>query len=142
MPSRDFSENRQPIHTMIQDAIGSHLARKGVARTDQNGDVMVAYLVIVGNNATTESINDYFGYGRDADALAFKAHKAYTSDNKNPNYFEAGTLIIDLVDGRTFELLFRTHVTRPVLQNVPLDARQANIQGAVDEALKGLKISG
>ena len=44
----------------------------------------MAYLVILGNNASTESINTYFGYGRDAEALHDKAQDAYTS-SKNPN---------------------------------------------------------
>ena len=48
------------------------------------GDVKVAYLVILGNNASTESMNTYFGYSRDAGALLDKAQDAYTS-SKNPN---------------------------------------------------------
>ena len=66
--------------------------------------LIVAYLVIVGNNASTEAISTYFGYNRDAAALHDKAQDAYAS-SKNPNYFEAGTLLIDLIDAKTYKLL-------------------------------------
>ena len=63
------------------------------------------------------SINDYFGYAADADALQNKAQAAYTG-SKNPNYFEAGTLVIDVIDSKTFKLLKRGYATRPILQNL------------------------
>ena len=64
----------------------------------------VAYLIVVGNNVTTSTINDYFGYGPDAAALEDKAQKAYT-EGKQRGFFEAGTLLIDIVDSRTNKLL-------------------------------------
>jgi len=42
---------------MIHDAISRNLAGKGLNKVGSGGDVIVAYLVIVGNNAVTESIN-------------------------------------------------------------------------------------
>jgi hypothetical protein len=104
------------------------------------GDVTVAYLVIVGNNATTEHINTYFGYGGDAAALSDKAHSAYTS-SKNPNYFEAGTLLIDVVDAKTFKVLKRNYAVRPMLSNPTAEVRAENIQSAVNEILKDLRIA-
>ena len=130
--------NRQA--PMIQDAITKNLATRGVTKATANGDVTVEYLVIVGNNATTTTINDYFGYGEDATALHDKAHTAYT-ESKNPNYFEAGTLVIDLIDSKTFKLLKRGHATRPILRNIPDDERAARIQEVVDEILRDLRVN-
>ncbi len=64
---------------------------------------------------------------------------AYT-DGKQRGYFEAGTLLIDLVDSRTQKVLRRNYVTREILQNVPIDVRKARIQEAVNEILQGLSI--
>jgi hypothetical protein len=139
-PSPGYTDNRQVVHTMIQEAITKNLAAKGVTKVANGGDVTVGYLVIVGNNATTESISTYFGYGEDAAALHEKAHTAYT-ESKNPNYFEAGTLVIDIVDSRTFKLLKRGYATRPILRNLPDDARAARLQEVVDEILRGLRIA-
>jgi len=141
MAAADFAENRQPVHALIQEAIGNNLARKGVSRTTGAGDVTVAYLIIVGNNVSTTSINDYFGYGRDASALVNKAHNASAIKNQNPNFYEAGSLVIDLIDSRSHELLWRSYVVRPILRNPPADVQKSRIQEAVDEALKSLRIA-
>jgi hypothetical protein len=135
-----YADNRQAIHGMIQDAVTKNLAAKGVTRTATGGDVTVGYLLIVGNNASTASLNDYFGYGSDAAALHDKAQKAYTA-SKNPNYFEAGTLVIDITDSKSFKLLKRGYASRPVLRDLPADARAARLQEVVDEILRDLRFA-
>ena len=103
------------------------------------GDVIVSYLVIIGDNASVEAINAHFGYKDDAAALSDKAFLAYTR-SKNPNHFASGTLLIDIVDARSFKLLKRNYAVRPLLRDAaPADTR-AIIQSAVDEALAGLSI--
>jgi hypothetical protein len=138
-PAPDYADARMHVHALIQEAITKSLATRGVGKVDAGGDVTVSYLLIVGNNATTTAINDYFGYGESESALQEKAHKAYTG-SKNPNYFAAGTLVIDLVDSRSFKLLKRGYATREILQNIPDDQRAARIQGVVDEILKDVRI--
>ena len=134
------SDPREAIHLLIQDGITQNLAAKGVQKVASGGDVTVAYLVIVGNNATTESITTYFGAGRDASGLTDKAHAAYT-ENKNPNYFEAGTLLVDVIDAKTYKVLYRNYGVRPVLRNPSASTRAANIQEVVTELLGNLRIA-
>ena len=135
-----FADSREQIHAMIQASISRKLASKGLNNVASGGDLIVAYLVIVGNNVSTEAINTYFGYGRDTYALLEKAQDAYSS-SKNPNYFEAGTLLIDLLDAKTFKLLKRSYVVRPLLRNPSQEVRAARIQEAVDAALQDLRIT-
>ena len=135
-----FADSREQIHAMIQDSISRNLASKGLNRVASGGDVIVAYLVIVGNNASTEAISTYFGYGRDASTLHEKAQAAYNS-SKNPNYFEAGTLLIDLIDAKTYKLLKRSYVVRPLLRDPSAEVRAGRIQEAVDAVLKDLRIA-
>ena len=126
--------NRRAVLMAIQGAITKDLTARGVAQVPANGDVTVAFLVIAGNNVVTTALDDCFGYGRDANALLDKAHsKAIKS--KDPNAFEAGTLVIDIIGGQNFKLLSRTHVTRPILQNPTPELRAEHIQEAVTEAL-------
>jgi hypothetical protein len=139
-PAPGFTDNRQAIHALVQDAITKNLASRGVAKAAGVGDITVGYLLIVGNNASTLAINDYFGYGEDAAALQDKAHAAYTG-SKNPNFFEAGTLVIDITDSKSFKLLKRGHASRPILRNLPDDARAARLQEVVDEILRDLRIA-
>jgi len=139
-PAPTYSDNRQVAHTLIQEAITKNLAGRGVTKVDAGGDLTVGYLLIVGNNASTASINEHFGYGPDAAALQDKAQKAYTS-SKSRNYFEAGTLVIDITDSKTFKLLKRGHASRPLLRDLPADARAERVQGVVDEILRDLRIA-
>jgi hypothetical protein len=135
-----FADSREPIHAMIQDSISRNLAGKGLNKLASGGDVTVAYLVIVGNNASTEIINTYFGYGRDDSALHDKAQDAYTS-SKNPNYFQAGTLLVDIIDAKTYKLLKRAYVVRPLLSKPSAEVRAERIQEAVDAVLKDVRIA-
>jgi hypothetical protein len=135
-----FADKREQVHIMIQDAISRDLEGKGLKKVASGGDVMVPYLVIVGNDVSTAAIDTYFGAGRDADALHDKAFDAYTN-SKNPNYFEAGTLLIDIIDGKTYQLLKRSYVVRPLLRDATAEVRAANIQEAVDAVLKDVRIA-
>jgi hypothetical protein len=139
-PEPGMADDRQAVHERIQAAITKNLAEHGVTRVAAGGDVIVGYLVIIGNNATTEAINTYFGYAENADALHDKAHEAYTS-SKNPNYFEAGTLLIDIVDSRNFKLLKRNYATRGVIQNITPEAQAERLQEVVDQILNDLRVA-
>jgi hypothetical protein len=138
-PAPTFSDNREAVHAMIQEAIGKNLTARGMTRVPADGDVTVAYMVILGNNVSTRAINDYFGYSDDAWALQEKAQEAYTSTG-NPNSFEAGTLLIDIVEAKGFKVRMRNYATRPLLRNPPTDARAARIQEVVDEILRDVRI--
>ncbi len=138
-PAPGFADNTEAAHAMIQKAITNNLAARGVARVDAGGDVTVAYLIITGDNVSTTAIRDYFGYGEDLGALHDKAQDAYTG-TKNPDHFEAGTLLIDIVDGKSFKLLKRGYTTRPLMRGLAASARAARIQGAVDEILRDVRI--
>ena len=138
LPEYAFREDRQQVNAFVQEAIAGDLAAKGVKFVAQGGEVTVAYLIIVGNNVSTSAINEYFGYGSDAAALSDKAQKAYT-EGKERGYFQAGTLLIDIINSRTQKLLARNCVTRPALQNPSADARKTHIEEAVNEALKSVR---
>jgi hypothetical protein len=139
-PSPGYADERQAVHTMIQEAITKNLAGHGITKVDSGGDVTVGYLVIIGNNVSTTMISEYFGYGQNAVGLQEKAQKAYTSYD-SPGYFEAGTLVIDVIDPQTNELLKRGYAVRSTMKNLPEDQKEARIQEAVDEILGDLKVT-
>ena len=128
------------VHAAIQEAITTTMARKGVTRVESSPDVMVAYLVVIGDRTSTRAVDTFYGRGRLYGSLLKEAHKAYSSAT-NPTNLEAGTLLIDVLDGRTAALLWRNYVTRTVLQNPSPELRAANIQGAVDEAMQSVRFT-
>jgi hypothetical protein len=136
-----YAEARKQAHAMIQQAIIKNLAAKGVSQVNAGGDVTVAYIVVLGNNVSTTSINDYFGYGPDAEALLDKVHKEQTQASAQRGYFEAGTLVIDILDPKTSKILDRRTTTAQILRNLPMESRAARVQSIVDQALADLRIS-
>jgi hypothetical protein len=133
------ADTRKAVHASIQDSITQGLADRGVTRASTDPDLLVGYLIILGNGVTTLTIDDYFGSGRSSYGEREKAHRAYTKAS-NPNGFEAGTLVVDILDARTFKLLHRRHVTRPLLQEPAESVRQERLREAVNETLQDLRI--
>ncbi len=136
-----YAEERKLAHQMVQQALINNLAAKGVTYTPSGGDLTLAYLIVVGNNASTTSLNTYFGYTPDSEAFVNKVHSEQTGSDSARGYFEAGTLVIDLIDSATSKLLQRRSVSAQLLRNLPADARQARVQALVDQALKDLPLS-
>jgi PBP1b-binding outer membrane lipoprotein LpoB len=140
-PPAPPANNTAPVHAMIQDAITRNLASKGLNHVQSGGDVTVAYLVIAGNNAETTSFADYFGSTGDAYDLLDKVHNAETVGSDRRDYFQAGTLFIDVVNPQTSKLLWRGSTQRDILQNPTPQVRAERIQEAVDSTLQPLRIS-
>ena len=70
-----------------------------------------------------------------------KVHKEQAIKNENRAYFEAGTLVIDILDPQTSKVLKRATVSSPILRNLSPEARQTRIQGFVDQALSDLRVA-
>jgi len=136
----NYAESSQQAHAMIQQAIIHNLAARGITQLPSGGDITVAYLVIVGNNASTTSLNEYFGYTPDANALVNQAHDQQTSES-NRGYFEAGTLVIDILQPNNSKLLQRRSIQAQVLRNLSTEQRTARIQALVDQALGNVPLS-
>jgi hypothetical protein len=136
-----YAEDRKEAHAMIQTALKNNLAAKGVSYVETGGDITVAYLVVVGNNVATTSLNTYFGYSADSAALTEKVHAQQTGDSKDRGYFEAGTLVIDILEPQTSKVLQRRSIQAEVLRNLPAEKRAARVQAIVDQALKDVVIS-
>jgi hypothetical protein len=139
-PAPGFVDNTEAAHAMIQKAITKNLGARGVKRVGAGGDVTVTYLIIIGDNVSTTAIRNYFGYSDDLGDLHEKAQKAYIR-TKNPNHFDAGTLLIDIIDGKNFKLMKRGYATRPLLKNLSANAKQARVQEVVDEILRDVRIA-
>ncbi|MEI6425318.1 MAG: DUF4136 domain-containing protein, partial [Lentisphaerota bacterium] len=136
-----YAENAPQIHAKIQEAITKNLAAKGDAKVANGGDLTVGYLVIISEGATTSAVNDYFGYSEAAADLQDKAHDAFVVGNKNRTPYPEGTLVIDLVEAKTWKLVKRNFVCRPIMRQLPMEERVARLQEAVDEALRSLRVA-
>lgn len=124
------------VHSMIHAAINKEFSTHGISYGKSNSDLTVAYLVMIQNNATTFHYNDYFGRGRDADAIAEYAHLKGAVHTKRNEFFERAIILVDVIDTKTNKIVFRNHYAKDMIDS-PTDAqRKQRVQAAVKEALK------
>ena len=133
------NEQRVQIHKTIQDAIAANLKQKGLNPVSSGGQVQVGYMVIVADNASTATYDEYFGYGRDAAALADKAHKT-VSKSGSRDLIEIGAIVIDVVDPRDSKVLFRSVAHMDVRDVTPAN-RTERINTLVASCLGGLRVA-
>jgi hypothetical protein len=133
------NERRQEVHKLIREAIAGQLGQKGLKQETRGGQVEVGYMVIVADNATTATYDEYFGYGRDGAALADKAHQL-VSKSKSRNLLEIGAIVIDVVDPRDAKVLYRSVAHMDVTDVTPAN-RADRINTLVASCLGGLRVS-
>lgn len=126
----------QPGQRRVREAISSQLRSKGLQITSENPELVVAHLVIIQEDATTTALGEYFGSGLETEAIADLAHRRGVVDKKQPEYFQRAGLVIDILDAKTDELIFRNYVIRDILpEGTPDEVRQRLVSEAVQEVL-------
>lgn len=83
----------------------------------------------------TATYDAYFGYGRDSQEIAELAHIRGSLESKRPDFFRQAGIVVDIVDVRTGELVFRNLIKGDVIQGTSDSARAARIDNAISEAL-------
>jgi hypothetical protein len=123
------------IHRQIQSSLKNEFTRHGLSYGKSDAQLKVAYLVMIQNNAITFHYNDFFGKGRDADALAEYAHLQGVTKSKRDEFFERVIIVVDVIDTKTNKLIFRNHYVNDLVDS-PSDAvRGKRIAAAIRSAL-------
>jgi hypothetical protein len=127
------SDRSKEVNQQLQQAIAAQFEEKGMDVVEKGGDLIVAYLVIIQDNVSTTSINKHFGY-RDSDKMVDKVHKRGTR-GRYPEYVKRGAIVIDLLDAKTYKLVYRDYAVRGVNSSLPEEERRTKINEAVEETL-------
>ncbi len=128
--SASFVEANQ----MIQAAIASQMEQHGIKIVKGNADLIIAHLIIFQNNVSTTYSNQYYGY-QDFSKLVDLAHKKGVT-GQNPEAFQRRALVIDLIDAKTFKLVYRDYSVTGTLANLSEKDREAQINDAVAAVLQ------
>lgn len=130
-----FASRDDRANHAIQSALASTFRANGIAVDPNNADLTVGYLVVVQDNATTQLIDDYFGFGRSSMQIAEIAHERGVIRNNRADYYQAGTVVIDIIDNKTGKLVYRDYATRDVTGELSDAQLQARANSAVQQAL-------
>ena len=135
-PSGPGLEDSPEVNGVIQEAIGKQFQSHGISFGSSETQLIVAYMLIRQDNVSTTMNNDYFGYGRDSIAILDEAHERGVIKNKRPDEFEAGAIVIDILDAKDNQLIYRHFAKRDLLEGADTATRNARINEAVAEALE------
>ena len=120
----------------IKTALKREFSERGLkeAKSIEDAELVIAYLLIVQDGATSTAIRDYYvDSGSDilskAHRLNMKKPKKYYTDS-----YIKGSLVVDIVDREKNELIYRDYATRNVFDSQSEKERQQSIVEAVAEA--------
>lgn len=135
-PNSSFSDaTERKVHGMIQRSLKQQFTANGKSWGGGDADLIVAYMVIYQEPAMTASYDDFFGYGRDGTQIAERAHDVGVVESKRPDYFRSAAIVVDVIDAKTNELVYRNYAQGDVVKGVSDDRRSDRIEAAVGQAL-------
>lgn len=119
----------------IEQAILTELNRKGYRFfPNRQTDLLVAFHVVLSNNESVTTLNNYSGYQL-TNAQAATTDLAKFQDPKHPGEAAEGVLVVDLIDAKKRELLWRGWAKTAVNANQNAAQRTALIQKVVGQVL-------
>ena len=137
-PLPQFAEIEADVNGMIQESIRSLFNDNGMKfqTAGSETDLAVTYLLIMQNNIGTTAIEDYFGYGRDVEPIISAAHQKWVVKGNNNESFEAGTIVVDVLETTNSNLIYRGYAHGDIKRDITDEERASRIADAVEEALQ------
>lgn len=129
MSPDDIGLSNPRVDRAVRNSIESTLVARGyVMTTDGSPDFRVAYVLSIDPRTEITQLNRYYGYGSDWT-------DAYVWPN-NVQVHEDGTLIIDVIDDRTKEMVWRGIGSGEVDRTKSEDKQAKAVAEAVEKILK------
>jgi hypothetical protein len=113
-------------------AIDAALAAKGYQKQASGGDFQVAFIASMSQQTDYTTTSDYYGYGY---GRWYGAGGATTSHTTAYNWTQ-GTLVLDIVDGKSNEMVYRSTAQAEVDQDLSPAERQTRLNSGAIKMLE------
>jgi len=129
MTDASFGLSNPRLDRVVRTSIEATLVDRGFVRTtDGNPDFRINYLLSIDPRTDITQLNRFYGYGSDWT-------DAYIWPN-NVQVHEDGTLVIDITDDRTKQMVWRGIGSGQIDRTKPEDSQTKGLQEAVEQILK------
>lgn len=118
----------------VKSAVQAQMEAMGYNKVNVNPDFLVGWHASVKEKMDVQTINNYYGYGPGWGYNYWNSWGPGYSDTFT-YYYEEGTLILDVVDSKTHQLIWRGTAKAVVDENATPDQRTAKINKAVEMIL-------
>jgi hypothetical protein len=112
------------VYNRIVDAANVHLLNRGMRQNAANPDFLIAAHM---GSQSRINVTDW-GYTYH--------HRGWVSRDIDVYQYQEGTLVMDIIDSGSKELVWRGTATGTIDPNASPETREANIRNAVDKLLK------
>ena len=130
----DGSPGFVEANRMIKEAVAAQMEKNGLQVVEGNADLIIAHLIILQDNASTSYSNQYYGL-QDFFDIVDLAHKEGMKQSY-PEHVEKRALVIDLIDAKTYKLVYRNYALSGTLANLSEQDRKTYIDSMVGQALQ------
>lgn len=127
------------LKNRIHEAVDAALAARGFRKVESNPDFLVAYHVSLDRRRSVQTLNSYYGYGPGWGYGYGAAYRPGYWAGAPETYvyeYEEGTLILDIVDPKNRELMWRGSAQDEVHFTSTPEKDQTQITEAVHEMLE------
>ncbi len=121
-------------HSRIKNAIEHHLAEAGLVEDAEQPDIYVTYHTSSREEVTYHTSSFGAGYGGGWDYDPYWGGRGMSTSTTTANTYERGTLIIDLWDAKSKEMVFRGSASAVVSPNP--DKEEKQIYKAIKKMVK------
>ncbi len=142
-PQKPTGDPRIDGNTILQNrihaAVDAELAARGFRKVSSNPDFLVAYHVSLDKRRSVQTLNNYYGYGPGWGYGYGAAYRPGYWAGAPETYvyeYEEGTLIVDIVDPRNKELMWRGSAQDEVHFTSTPEKEETQLKEAVQRMLE------
>lgn len=114
-------------------AIDAALAAKGFQKQPSGGDFQVAFIATTAQQTDYTTTNDYYGYGY---GRWYGAGGGMSTSRTTAYNWTQGTLVLDIVDGKSNEMVYRSTAEAEVDQDLSPAERQTRLNAGAIKMLE------
>lgn len=128
----DFTNREDRVNEFLQAALRDEFKAQGLKESEEDAELIVSFLLIVQNTAVTTAISDY--YINSGSDIMSEAHRRMGKKNL-PGGYEAGAIIVDIIDKDSGDLIYRDFAKREVLDYLTPAEKEQRVKEAAVEAV-------
>lgn len=128
----DFTNREDRVNAYLQSALKEEFEAQGLKESQGNAELVVSFLLIIQDTAVSTAISDY--YITSGSDILSEAHRRLGKKNL-PGGYEAGAIIVDIIDKNTGDLIYRDFAKREVLDYLTPAEKEKRAKEAAVEAV-------
>ncbi len=137
VPSDDIRVNNEEIDRMVRNSVEKHLATRGYVRVEQDqADYLLSWFGNITDEVKELSLSSF--YARNGYTGLIGTMPKNVKGGKVKKVFSRGTLILDVMDRKTQEVIWRGSATNIIHEKMPKGRKAQYVDASIKKILEDL----